>query len=1013
MYNMRKVLLFVLLLLPLCAFTQKISLGVSKDLGWAEWTYESIEFRDDCTIVKGFFVPSKEGCWIFSKMDETLKANGVQYRIIYTTLPTSRYPRTIYGGGMKVYFEEHYEPIFSTGGVVQVADHGISFAIPFDNRKLTKPYEDLLPSCEEHIDTLISRGKYSIAAYVLNRYVREAWLFCSPKAMKKVSKRILSKYRVQDLFLKASPDDKDIVPLFENIYHWLNFNGDDEVLKKLGDICSLHDELLIIELNGSHPADIIKWCESLMTMMRNFGKYNKYYEYYLSQYRDALIIDGQTQRIPELDNEIINVCSHIYNPNGAQYLKRLMNIASSNDIRSSLTSNNTYYGINIWNEVREKAKQKFPNSWLYANALREIADYNSHNRHFDVALKQYLELDSLYMIQFNKWIYEVWDYHDNLSADESVKYVNSTEQSIRMKIASCYYQLGDLISAIKYDGNNPFYHYAYGNCNTLISLCENSYKESMNGLKDIIKTPIIFTPGAYYEDGFDMVYSRYLTIYIPYFAFKTKSVDLFEMACNGALITKEFRLMARNRLQQYINTTQDSVSQDYNTRIDNAISSYQLMRKTHDLKSVDKYSEIIQLQRDLMTYLDSIHALNAYFPDWRDVQKSLKDDEIAIEFIEFPLIDNQNQLMYAALTIRKDSKYPMMTPLFEEKTLKSVSDTLYYQCQEMTNLIWSPLLSELEGIKNVYFSPSGVLYNIGIEFLPGMEKYNIYRVSSTRELVTERAKVSTNRAILYGGLDYYARHDSLSKSTNSTSMDITAHHADVKGMKKRGGKEYLPHTKNEVEQIEKELRRCNWVCMLDTAAIGTEESFKSLSGDGVRFLHLATHGFYYTPEEAETNYYDLIQLDNHIITSEDKALTRSGLIMSGANHILEGEKLPENVEDGILTAKEIADVDLRGLDLVVLSACQTGLGDISQGEGVFGLQRGFKKAGAKSILMSLWEVDDEATQIFMVQFYRNMLSGKCKRQSLTDAQKNLRKYENGKYDDPKYWAAFILLDGLD
>ena len=128
---------------------------------------------------------------------------------------------------------------------------------------------------------------------------------------------------------------------------------------------------------------------------------------------------------------------------------------------------------------------------------------------------------------------------------------------------------------------------------------------------------------------------------------------------------------------------------------------------------------------------------------------------------------------------------------------------------------------------------------------------------------------------------------------------------------------------------------------------------------------------------------------------------------------MEGEKLPENVEDGILTAKEIADVDLRGLDLVVLSACQTGLGDISQGEGVFGLQRGFKKAGAKSILMSLWEVDDKATQLFMVQFYRNMLSGKTKRQSLTESQNYLRKYENGKYDDPKYWAAFILLDGLD
>ena len=114
-----------------------------------------------------------------------------------------------------------------------------------------------------------------------------------------------------------------------------------------------------------------------------------------------------------------------------------------------------------------------------------------------------------------------------------------------------------------------------------------------------------------------------------------------------------------------------------------------------------------------------------------------------------------------------------------------------------------------------------------------------------------------------------------------------------------------------------------------------------------------------------------------------------------------------------MTAKEIADVDLRGLDLVVLSACQTGLGDISQGEGVFGLQRGFKKAGANSILMSLWEVDDKATQILMTQFYKNLLFGQSKRQALLSAQKYLRNVEGGKYDKPKYWAAFILLDGKE
>ena len=218
---------------------------------------------------------------------------------------------------------------------------------------------------------------------------------------------------------------------------------------------------------------------------------------------------------------------------------------------------------------------------------------------------------------------------------------------------------------------------------------------------------------------------------------------------------------------------------------------------------------------------------------------------------------------------------------------------------------------------------------------------------------------------------------------------------------------------DEVRQFGATLSDSNWTCLLDTASLGTEESFKSMAGKKVNAVHIATHGFYYTPEEADNTRYDFFLLYNQDLSAEDKSLTRSGLNMSGANHILEGENLPDNVEDGILTAKEIANIDLRGLDLVVLSACQTGLGDVSQGEGVFGLQRGFKKAGANSILMSLWEVDDKATQILMTQFYRNWLSGQSKRQSLLSAQIYLREIEGGKYNEPKYWAAFVLLDGIE
>ena len=134
------------------------------------------------------------------------------------------------------------------------------------------------------------------------------------------------------------------------------------------------------------------------------------------------------------------------------------------------------------------------------------------------------------------------------------------------------------------------------------------------------------------------------------------------------------------------------------------------------------------------------------------------------------------------------------------------------------------------------------------------------------------------------------------------------------------------------------------------------------------------------------------------------------MLLAGANSALDPEKrkqIPDGVEDGILTAKEISRLDFKGLDLVVLSACETGLGKIT-GDGVFGLQRGFKKAGAQTIVMSLWKVADDATQLLMTEFFKNLTSGKSKRESFISAQNTVKE----KYPDPMYWAAFIMVDDI-
>ncbi len=487
--------------------------------------------------------------------------------------------------------------------------------------------------------------------------------------------------------------------------------------------------------------------------------------------------------------------------------------------------------------------------------------------------------------------------------------------------------------------------------------------------------------------------------------------DYYTLFAKGILLNTEINI------KELIKESGDSLLLN---KYDEYVSNKEIFNKLISLPvserhlNLDSLNNTLQQQEEYFAekVLKDNDILQLMNITWNDIQSSLQEDEIAVEFIDIPL--KNDSVIYAALTIKSEYDEPKMTPLFEYRQLKSISDTLYYQCEEMADLVWKPLQKELQGVKNIYFSPSGVLYNIGIEYLPGMDEYNIYRLSSTRELVTRKESETGTRAVLYGGLDYYADLDTLNSSRSLARISETfGEHADVRGLSVRGAQNNLEYTQEEVENIGTELQKGNWTCLLDTMSMGTEESFKSLSGKGINTIHIATHGFYYTQEDADYKGYRFMLLDDNRTSAEDKALTRSGLLMSGANHILEGENLPDNVEDGILTAKEIANVDLRGLDLVVLSACQTGLGDISQGEGVFGLQRGFKKAGANSILMSLWEVDDKATQILMTQFYKNWLSGQSKHQSLLSAQKFLRETEGGKYNEPKYWAAFILLDGLN
>lgn len=466
-------------------------------------------------------------------------------------------------------------------------------------------------------------------------------------------------------------------------------------------------------------------------------------------------------------------------------------------------------------------------------------------------------------------------------------------------------------------------------------------------------------------------------------------------------------------------------------------------------KEIDKKRERIHsldnsLRLNSTDYDTFIRNLNITY---KDVQDALGDKDVAIEFLSFPKYGTDS-VVYVALTLRKkrfsllNGNLPVMTVLCEENELKAAAKEAYTN-NALSKLIWGNLAQELDGVENIYFSPSGELHNIAIELMPHWENgkammrdsFNLYRLTSTRELAIKRAKLSLSSATVYGGINYDADIDSMgsihlrSKQPVINSRSFFNPKAISANNKRNLYCDYLPGTLEEANEVGQKLADENIDVNIMTASEATEESFKNLSGLRNSIVHISTHGFYWNDSTANSENMEhrlrFLPHDYSKQSLEEQAMNRAGLMFSGANNTFWNEvMIPDSIEDGVLTALEVAQLDLRGLDLVVLSACQTGLGEIGS-DGVFGLQRGFKKAGAQTIIMSLWYVDDNATRDMMIRFYENHIERHMsKHEAFIEAQHWLMVHDSDyNYEDPDeilddetyhrrfpHWAAFIMLD---
>ena len=423
---------------------------------------------------------------------------------------------------------------------------------------------------------------------------------------------------------------------------------------------------------------------------------------------------------------------------------------------------------------------------------------------------------------------------------------------------------------------------------------------------------------------------------------------------------------------------------------------------------------------------------------WQRVSESVQPNEVSVEFHHYRhgQSENGDSVFYVALVTRQQDRYPMKVKLFEEKQLQALlektgdnaeSTTNLYAFrngevlgqsptygQELYNLIWRPLDSLLHGVKTVYFSPSGLLHRVAFAALPVngkkmlSDKYELHQLGSTRSLVIKNPEpvVQHYTAAVFGGVQY----DRTPTPADSSAQEIADNRLWTYMDRPRAATDrafdYLPGTAIEAERLTQALQAQRVQVQTYTAAQATEEKLKSLGRDTVKspdILHIATHGFFF-PDPEKQKLED--SGDENIFKWNENPLFRSGLALAGANQAWKGEHPPANIEDGIATAYEISHLNLSNTKLVVLSACETGLGDIKGSEGVYGLQRAFKMAGADYLIVSLWQVPDRETTAFMDVFYKSWLGGKTIHEAFAKAQKKMRK----KYKEVYKWGAWVLVE---
>ncbi|MFZ1298172.1 MAG: CHAT domain-containing protein, partial [Saprospiraceae bacterium] len=395
--------------------------------------------------------------------------------------------------------------------------------------------------------------------------------------------------------------------------------------------------------------------------------------------------------------------------------------------------------------------------------------------------------------------------------------------------------------------------------------------------------------------------------------------------------------------------------------------------------------------------------------DSDEIRSYLPEGSTGLEFVQYKIRDS---IFYAAILINTYSEHPKFIPICDAHSLFRLvgkpqrkqadyvsriysSNSRGLQLEDLPDkdirsLLWEPLEKHLKRGSDIYISLTGLLHRINFSAISldpdsvVCQSYSIHVMSSLSDLIPDETRLSvaeSNKALLIGGLEY-----------GTDDPQALAIRAGSKGNTRFQTWNAISWTKKEIDQVKLELLASGYESTILSGKNGTEDALREslISGSSFRVIHISSHGFFEDGEEGKIRY--------------TSSLAGSGLVLSNAN---EAQFDSNSEKDGLWSALEISRNRLSSTELVVLSACETGLGRIHQTEGVYGLQRAFKLAGSRYIIMSLWQVPDRETKEFMTTFYKFWLTEK---NSIPKAFQMAQNEIRERYINPYQWAGFILLE---